>query len=541
MAETEDNPRHYVVIASILAITLLMAIMLILVLPYVSDFTPVLAGLNNMAVAVLSTMFGGLITFVALTIFSSQLKRRRESSLSQNAQQPSDLPAPENLSPDRISLPQEVPATAFVEVGLPAESNLGAAAFLEMCDLKTVVGIDIMAITGEITIRQICETLERTPGRRSIDLKARILLRADSSSDSRRILRRGETRAALDRVRQSIDGLKYEIRHYSSVSPLRAVMLNHDDGTHSAHLSFYDWHADDVMTGRESSTPWCHLREHVGSNDKLLSLYRSWFLQFWGKHRIHTLIFDFDDTLFQTTEIQVDAWVTALETALSTGLIKWEELTDEVGGAATDTGHLHATMRTIFLDEQEELRIADRVFRQPLGAERFEFLRGKRLKARDAATVADATPISSITDHLRQLKEEYQLVIVSATSEHTIQKVLGKHDLNFFSYIFGKEALHSWKDIESKTPTFIRASNMLGIPLDRMAFIGDSDADFRTARQLGLKFIESRANANRFGRSTLIRSRAPEDDDFVIGADGAGLIEAIARVEASIRGPDAPR
>jgi len=522
MAEREDNLRHPIPLAFLAAALVFMGIILINALPYVSDFAPVWAALNGSLHALLDTALAGILFYLIVTLYKGGFRKPLDHATGNLANSPSDLQS----------------ATIRVaEIESPVrECNLSAAAFLERVDLKTVVGIDIMAITGEITVRQICETLERATERRSIKLEARILLRADSSSDSRRVQRRGQTRAALERVRQSVNGLRYEIRHYSSVSPLRAVILRHVNGTYSAHLSHYDWQADDIMTGRESSTPWCYLRECVSADDKMLSLYRSWFLQFWGKHKIHTLIFDFDDTLFQTTDMQVCGWMKALEFTIGNGLIKIEELKAEVRSAVREPERFQAVMRTIFLDEQEEARIAQRVFLHPLNRERFEILRSVRLQVREAETVAHAAPISEITSHLRQLKEAYQLVIVSATSEHTIHDVLENHDLNFFSYIFGKEALHSWKDIEGKTPTFIRASNMLGIPLDRMAFIGDSDADFRAARQLGLKFIESRFNAERFHRDSLIRSRTTEDETFIIGpAAKGGLLAAIARVEASIK------
>ena len=225
----------------------------------------------------------------------------------------------------------------------------------------------------------------------------------------------------------------------------------------------------------------------------------------------------------------------ALRTVVESGLIDPAMIVQEVRDALPDPDRLHDVLTAISLWEQQESNVIRRLFPVQLNDERLETLRAIRLKARDAATVEQAVPFHALTQHLARLQEEYQLVIVSATAEQSIRKVLNKHDLNFFSYIFGKEALHGWKDIEGKTPTFVRASNMLGVPLERMAFVGDSEADFRAARQLGLKFIESRLNARSFGRESLIRSRAAGDDAFIVDTDVRNTLPAaIDEVERSL-------
>lgn len=71
-----------------------------------------------------------------------------------------------------------------------------------------------------------------------------------------------------------------------------------------------------------------------------------------------------------------------------------------------------------------------------------------------------------------------------------------------------------------------------------MAFVGDSEADFRAARQLGLKFIESRLNARSFDKDSLIRSRAPGDDAFIVDIDAqSSLLAAIDQVESALGVP----
>jgi phosphoglycolate phosphatase-like HAD superfamily hydrolase len=154
-----------------------------------------------------------------------------------------------------------------------------------------------------------------------------------------------------------------------------------------------------------------------------------------------------------------------------------------------------------------------------------------RLVFRQEKTLSSAAPIVEITQYLEEMRKKYQLIIVSATSEQYIIPVLRRYKLDVFSYIFGKDLNHRWVDAEGKTPAFIRASTMTGIPLSRMCFIGDSDADFRAARQLGLKFIENRINANKYNLPSLIDSREPSDEEiFIDRSSGNDLRSVIDRV-----------
>lgn len=523
MRKNDDYPFHAVLLAFVFAALVFALIILSYLWPSVSDFTPLRAGLRETLQGVLVTVLAGLLFFLALAFYRSGFSRRSAQATGES------YPSSEREAP-RHSIAPAVPQ--------PAESHLGVRTFLAGIDLDTIAAIDMMAITGELQVRPICELLERAKSLHHRKLPVRILLRSDSSSDTRRIHNREATREALERVRQAIPDLDYEIRYYSAPCPLRTTMVRHIDGSHSAFLSFYDWRSEDLMSVRESEVLWCYLRDHVREDDKLLSVYRSWFAQFWGRHRIHTLLFDFDDTLFQTTDIQVRAWMHALCTAMESGLIEKGMIAEDVREALPDQDLLHQVLTDILLWEQQESNMIDRLFPTRPNDERLQALRTIRLKARDAATVQHAVPFHALTQHLERLHKEYQLVIVSATAEQSIRSVLKRHELTSFSHVFGKEVLHGWRDIEGKTPTFVRVSNMLGVPLERMAFVGDSDADFRAARQLGLKFIESRLNARSFRRESLVRSRVPGDDAFIVDTDaGSTLLAAIDQVESALVAP----
>jgi FMN phosphatase YigB (HAD superfamily) len=69
--------------------------------------------------------------------------------------------------------------------------------------------------------------------------------------------------------------------------------------------------------------------------------------------------------------------------------------------------------------------------------------------------------------------------------------------------------------MENKTQQFLRVSNMTGVPLERMVFIGDSDAHYRSPAQLGIHFVENRYNAIRHDVGSLVKSLDPEGRPFL--------------------------
>src|SRR5262249_18097709 len=90
-----------------------------------------------------------------------------------------------------------------------------------------------------------------------------------------------------------------------------------------------------------------------------------------------------------------------------------------------------------------------------------------------------------------------------------VHRVLLKHDIGSFSYVYGRNPSRKnqeWREVEAKSQLFVRLSSMLGIPLERMIFVGDSDSDYRAATQLGIPFIENTFNANMCNRSSLVVS-----------------------------------
>jgi phosphoglycolate phosphatase-like HAD superfamily hydrolase len=107
---------------------------------------------------------------------------------------------------------------------------------------------------------------------------------------------------------------------------------------------------------------------------------------------------------------------------------------------------------------------------------------------------------------------------------------------DLFAYIIGRDVpSQKWRQMENKTQQFLRVSNMTGVPLERMVFIGDSNADYRSADQLGLHFIENRHNAIRLQlpRQSLIESLDPDGRLFITGKAG-DLSNVLAEMERKV-------
>jgi phosphoglycolate phosphatase-like HAD superfamily hydrolase len=112
---------------------------------------------------------------------------------------------------------------------------------------------------------------------------------------------------------------------------------------------------------------------------------------------------------------------------------------------------------------------------------------------------------------------------------------LDRHGLaDLFAYVIGRNVpRQKWQAMENKTQQFLRVSNIIGVPLERMIFVGDSDADYKSAAQIGLNFVESRYNAQRHGRTSLVNSLDPKGRPFLLGKKGE-LLTAIQAIEARL-------
>jgi phosphoglycolate phosphatase-like HAD superfamily hydrolase len=254
-------------------------------------------------------------------------------------------------------------------------------------------------------------------------------------------------------------------------------------------------------------------------------------------HQVHTILFDFDDTLFLTTDAQVKAWIEAIDVSLQDGVFTVTDLTPDVRRHVEKGLDLKDLMTALFLKQQQEEDILRHIFKTMLHPRKLENFKRQRSRAREKWTESLAVPIPNIIRDAEELSQDHQLVIVSATSEKLVRKILVKHKLvNVFPIVIGRDVPRApWQSVEGKTQQFIRVSNMLGVPLERMVFVGDSNSDYRSARQLGLRFIESRYNAELFHVKSLVSSDEAVDHPFLLGEEQGELIAAIKKIESAAK------
>jgi phosphoglycolate phosphatase-like HAD superfamily hydrolase len=327
-----------------------------------------------------------------------------------------------------------------------------------------------------------------------------------------------------------------EARHYASPPLLRCIVFEHRDGRRSAYLSFYDWPVGGGFNQRGAANKFSFRGIRLTVDHWLLASFTSWFTHLWGMHRIHTLLFDFDDTLFLTTECQVRGWIEAVKTAIDGKTFSLSDIVPDVRKLIERKADLTPLMTNIFLDEQQEQEILGRLFNGLPSLNKLELLRRHRWRVREELTARNAIPIAQTIHDIQKLSSEYQLAIVSATSENLVRQVLERHGLSkLFAFIIGRDTpRQAWQSMENKTQQFLRVSNMTGVPLERMVFFGDSDADYNSAAQLGLHFVENCYNARRHGRKSLIKSLDPEVRPSLKGDPGE-LPIAVRAIEAKVK------
>jgi len=409
--------------------------------------------------------------------------------------------------------------------------------FVRQTGQRDIVRVIVISHTGGVTLNALLDALnEWSKGSLSDQpIKLQVLLRSPQLSDLGRAQSISRSIESLRNFAASARLFDVEARYYAAPPLLRCLIFERRDGTCSAYLSFYDWPLVQGLNQRGAANRSSFVHGSLTSDHLLLDTFVSWFNHLWGIHRVHMLLFDFDDTLFLTTDCQVKGWIEALTTAIDGKTFATSEFAQDIRRQIERRVDLTALMTRIFLDEQQEQDILQRIFVKLPPLNKLELLRKHRVRVREELTALNAMPIPQIIGDIKSLSAEYQIAIVSATSEILVRQVLERHGLeNLFAYIIGREAPRQpWQAVESKTQQFLRISNIVGIPLERMIFVGDSDADYRSAAQVGLHFVENRYNAKIHGRESLVKSLDPVGRRFLSGKEGE-LISAVKAIEAKL-------
>jgi phosphoglycolate phosphatase-like HAD superfamily hydrolase len=441
------------------------------------------------------------------------------------------------VAQERSPVPRSSEATSSENSPKPQILNTTApqdiSQFVATLKGKNVIRFYVLAISGRVTVSSLLNAIERAKLAEG-PLECRVLLRSPLSSDKKRSDAFLQTQSELGQFQALHPQFRFEIRTYASATPLHAVLAEHSDGVFSGYLSYYDWTT--TLNRREGKSNYSSVIAHCECYETPIGVYLSWFDHFWGRHKIHTIMFDFDDTLFHTTDAQVKGWEEAIRWGITKNIVRLDDLREDVRSAFRN--HKQTPLMTnIFLQEQDEESIFRRVFCRTIPEDSRALLRQQRIAFREKFTEQDPKPIVGVIRDVERLCSEYQLVIVSATSETLINRILEKNNLKVtFPFILGRGALtRRWRQVENKAQLFIGVSNMLGIPLERMIFVGDSDADYRASSQLGVHFIENRYNAARHEMPSLVKTLDAKIEHFISKQASEGeLIAQVKKIEADL-------
>lgn len=376
------------------------------------------------------------------------------------------------------------------------------AKFSKMVEVNSsnrgVKSVKAVLHTGQVSVRALGKVLNATNVASS---RVRVLVRTPGYEDYWR----------SNAIRRSVDDIRdfgFGYTFYSAPPFVHGFLIEYEDGSHDHFYSFY-LHTDSGRTQIDDAA-YVDIGRSKGSFYKVFT---SWFEYHWGKsnRKVHTIVFDFDDTIADTGFIQVEAWSEALK-QLPTQ--RKALLVDDVSKALKDDT-LFDLVRARFERHQTASEIVDSLFQTELDSDTATAAKGELQKARMEIRVrntSDARLFPAVRRVIPELAKNYYLAIVSATDENLIRDYLRKQGvLEYFGYVYGKFAPYeNWSEsIATKSQNLIKMSSILGVPLNRLAFIGDSNSDFVASQQIGVKFVEARIDKHRLGSASLIHGTTP--------------------------------
>lgn len=307
-----------------------------------------------------------------------------------------------------------------------------------------------------------------------------------------------------------------DIRFYETIPSMRGIICEGYGGKIVNFMSAYYWEE----ANRSKSFDYAFIiKESVNDRKKQTELIGSWFDQYWGRDEIHTIVFDFDDTLIPSMNLQIDAWVQVIHNRYEADPQFAEKLTPRISnhivqndGPLIENVNFKDEIRQIFVERQLAEAIVEEIF---VDINDLKFLTGinqDRFEIRKNLLLAGTVePFDYAREKLAELHRYHNFAIITSTDEGMVRDYLSEKGLlNYFSVILGKNdpsLRYERENIYKKTFLLIKLSQIIGIPLDRMIYIGDNNTDYLATRQIGIDFIEARQAAGLIGKNSLIDPR----------------------------------
>lgn len=445
------------------------------------------------------------------------------------------------------------PATT-TGLNLSPKENTLCALFYTKLDYNELTSLSIFAHTGADLLEPLFFLFNESDPKKNPfkQISIRILLRNPYAEIGRRASRINQN---VERIReyQRTGFNKLFLQFYEDLPTFRAIICTHkppNDQTRSAFLSFYYFPFRDSFSRRFPGA--LVVDEKKIGTYYLLDIYESWFNYFWGKNEteeqhINTLILDFDDTIVNSHDIQVEAWMELIEKVQNEYNFSPEGFTKDIRAVIKDKNALEARVKAIFFEKQDANLIFPEIFSRlspdktnDFHQLRFEIRKNKVRQERDSLHL-----FPKFMDTIIDLSKKYNLIIVSATDEDMITDYLsaqplpanaleGKINLyQLFRYVFGKQApAFDWKNMKRKSQLIIKIINILGIPLKRMVYVGDNNGDFTAAKDIGIRFVEARLFEKDLLASIGKKSLISDQNDRLYFTDWQQFPDKLAEIES---------
>lgn len=387
-----------------------------------------------------------------------------------------------------------------------------------------VESLDVIAHTGEQLVVRLLNSIDGDDQlwNKFKQIPIRILVRNPNFEIGKRQL---GISTALQKIfdHQNQGFTKLHVHFYQNLPCFRSIVCRRRKPANSriAYLSFY--HFPSIGKPSKAFPDDFIIDEGKTGYHSLIDVVESWFNHFWGKRpdsgQVHSIIFDFDDTIVNSHESQIQAWVDTIQKSRTSYELTPGSFTDEVSGVLDNDQELKERVATIFFQEQSSDRILRRIFKSELSEDLKRELDQLRFKIRKAK-MRDVTFAANFAQILPALAKKYHLIIISATDEDMIESFLRTEKLlQYFWYVFGKkEPSLGWRTIERKSQLLHKIVNILGVPLEHLVYVGDNNSDYIAAKNIGVDFVEARlfqdTVSNATGRSSLISDENEEGRVF---------------------------
>lgn len=386
--------------------------------------------------------------------------------------------------------------------------------FTDYVNFKELESIEIIGHTGEQILQYIFDYLtvlfkddaelpEVIKG-----VKIRILLKSPDHETGKRAK---SVSAIIEKIKewQNRGYKNIQFHFYQNLPVFRSIICCRRNSPNVNRIAFLSFYYFPEITSQSKHYPdTIVVDEDKVKRHHLIEINKSWFENYWGKTQedysvTHTIIFDFDDTIVNSHSVQVEAWVNIInEIKLRPEIhasnfkpqireILYDKKENLVDHNAND---LRNAVTSIFFLKQKAELIYDEIF-QHIETNLKDEIHRKRFEGRlNNMNSRQVKVFDGFTDVIKLMYPRYHFIIVSATEEDLIREYLNEVGLlKYFRYVFGKkEPTFDWQKIERKSQILIKIVNILGIPINRLVYIGDNNNDYTASKDVGVDFIEAR-------------------------------------------------